>query len=84
MMNFANFEGTEGEIFKKKAEMVKLMSEKRKITSDLITLLYIPEGQQNKEVTEEDIVTMDDDDTMEIGSQSSQKSTFLPFSQEKM
>ncbi len=84
MMNPANFEGTEGEIFKRKAEIVKLMGEKRKVVFDLITLFYIPEGQQNKEVTEEDIVTVDDDDTMEFGSQSSQKSTFPSSSQEKM
>ncbi len=68
MINPANFEETEGEIFKKKAEMVKLMSEKEKIVFDLITSSYIPKGQQNKEVTEENIMTVDDDDTMEIES----------------
>ncbi len=44
MINPANFEGTEGEIFKRKAKIVKLIGEKRKVTSDLIILFYIPEG----------------------------------------
>ena len=66
MINFANFKGIKGEIFKKKAEMVKLMSKKEKIIFNLIISSYIPKSQQNKKVAKKDIVTVNDDDTMEI------------------
>ncbi len=68
MMNFANFEETEGEIFKKKAEIVKLMSKKRKVIFNFIIFFYIPKGQQNKEVAKKNIMNINDNDTMEIGS----------------
>ncbi len=66
MMNFTNFKRIEGEIFKKKAEIVKLMGKKKKITFNLIIFSYISKSQQNKIVAKKYIIIVNNDDTMEI------------------